>query len=954
MAGRVEVVSAIPGATSLEPIIRGFCRKPEGVVTAFSDALLPVCRAHVDDDCLVEVLSFDELVKRCLAMAGEEALPVAPSGHFEAAVAHACRDLPEGSPFRRTARFAGFHKACARTLKELLAWGVEPSAMAEASRAASPRLAAKLASLAQIGGEVERVLGLLGRQTHAAHLTASLQGVPERDGALDRLLVFAGAEEYPLRVRWLQWLAASGVEVTVVTDRHATGGDVFRGARRTEALLGVPPREIGPTNRLLLNLFGTPGDGPEIDVAIASAADPLAEVEWALRGALQAERPDRVGLYVRDLESYAPLVETAAKRLGVPVVVARREPLLANAFARLTLTALEFCASHDVRTLGPIVPSSYLDLSAAAQTRLVGGLRQAHRMRGLQWEALRTWAEEHEDEFPWLLKLLIWRHEKASTPATPAEWTSRLIEMMSLLPWHETASGTPSATQRRDSYAQSALQRTLFAHASVDRVTDGGVVPLEKFVLHCRTLWSAGDVSVPRAEFGVTVTASAEGLGDLDTLYVLGMLEGVFPRRRSEDPILTDEERRELNRLRPGEPPLQTSHEVAAQERDEFYRVCASARKALVFSYPQADDQRDNVPAFYLSAVEEAVGKVSKLDYPRTLLAPGVEACLSEADRRLREALDGPREMPSPVEIVSEKAKAAIRPPDDQPFTPGQLRDALQCSFQYVARHRLKLRAKRPAARWATLRSLPQASGLMRQPGTAEAEAALIAALEDRLEELYSEIPEWEMQLLRAGGVRLIREWIRREFGARTAWPKDDVSSNVGFGSNGLRDKMPGGVRLEGVVPGVSTLDRYKVTHLFGSGVKEGADLTDTEKLYYGLYFLAMHDGEHEGALEVESMGGRRTLMVLTRAGRPLASRVQEGLHVVDLSTADDPALSKRLFYEDVKRALARAVANVREPRIEANKGDHCDWCDYGELCRRAKGYGEEDSPFGLDAVFEE
>jgi ATP-dependent helicase/nuclease subunit B len=925
------------------------------LVTAFSDALLPTLKSHVEEDCLVEVVPFGSLVRRCLTISGEEALPIAEAAHFEAAVAHACRLLPDDSPYRRTARFPGLHKALTRTLKELRDWGIDGDEMARLQAEASPRLAQKLESLAAVDRESQHVLGLLGRQIHATHLQACLDATPERDGSFDRLLVFMGAEVHPLRLRWLRWIAESGVGVTVVVDRHAVGAEVFKGAQRSLNQLSEMPLEIGEANRLLKNLFSGGGhEGVPVDVAITSASDPLAEVEWALRGCLEEERPDRVGVYVRDLESYAPLIESAARRLGVPIVMARREPLLANAFARLTLTALEFCASQDVRSLGPIVHSSYLGLSCEGQTKLASGLREAHGSRGMQWQTLRTWAEINEEEYPWLLNLLKWRQEVIATPVNAADWCGRLVGLIHELPWHLTEKPN-TLSQKRDSHAQSALQRVLAAHASIDRITEGASLPLPQFVDLCRRLWSAADVSVPRADFGVCVTSNAEALGDVDQLFVLGMLEGVFPRRRSEDPILTDDERDEISSLRPGEPEMTTSHDVAAAERDEFYRVCASARKRLVFSYPQADDQRDNVPAFYLAAVEEAAGAVDKRDYPRSLLAPKMESCLMEADRRLREALDGPRETPSPVEIASERAKAALRPAEDQRFTPGQLRDALQCPFQYVSRHRLRLRPKRSTTRWASLRSLPQASGLVGQGSAAQAEKALFEALESQLDTLYSEVPEWEMQLLRAGGQRLIREWVRREFRARETWPKDSVRSSVGFGTHNLRDTMPGGVKLDGVVPAVSSLDRYSVTHLYGSGVKDTSELSDTEKLYYGLYFLAMHEPGREGALEIEGMGGKRALLLLTRgASRPLASRVQEGLHVVDLSTSDDPVLSKKLFFDEVKRSLATAMVRIRESRIDAIKGDHCEWCDYGELCRRSKSFGEEDSPFGLDSVFEE
>jgi hypothetical protein len=956
----LRVLSAVPGSTSFGPIIRDFCRRGEGVVTAFAESALPICKRFVEEDDAVEVLAFGEVVSRFLRMCGEDARPLAQSGQMEAAVARACLELPADSPFTRTARFPGLHKALVRTIKELHEWGIDREEMRELASIASPRLAAKLNSLADLDHAVDEVMLALGRQSHSAQMRACFDSLPERDGSFDRLLVLVGSEECPLRLRWLQWAVEKGTDVTVVLERHAADAPIFAGARRTAAALGAAPQPIGEGNRLLKNLFAPDlSDGAPVDVSIVSASDPLAEAEWALRGCLEEERPDQAGIYVRNLETYAPLIESAAKRLGIPVRIARRAPLLTNSFARLTLTALEFCASNDVRTLGPILQSSYLGLGGEGQAQLVSGLRECHSMRQLQWEALRTWADVHEEDFPWVGALLDWR-QKASGALPLREWKTLLCELIGVderFPWSTRIMGRDRIMAERDRRARHQLERLLANYVTVEGIDNDRSMNLAEVARLCRRLWKDADVSIPSADYGVTVADDPYALADVETLRVMGMLEGVFPRRRSEEPVLTDYDREEISGLRPGQPALLDSHDKAEAERDAFYRVCAAARKRLVFSYPLADDARDNIPAFYLTEVERAAaGHVARKDFPRTLFAPAMDACATDHDRLLRQALEAPRELPNSVELISQAAKEAMRPPEGHRFRPGELRDALQCPFQYALRHRLHLRVRRRGTRWQSLRKLPQAAGLLGQSTRPQAEHALIEALNAELDKLYSDVPDWEMQLLRSGGRRLIREWLRREFRAREVWPKEpeSVKANAAFGGEGLRDAMPGGILLEGVVPAISRHQRYSVAHLYGSGARDPKNLSEVEKLYYGLYFLALHETGREGALEIESMRGKRELVVLTRAGGPVNGHVQDGLSVVDLATADDPALSKKIFFDDVKRALRRAVERIYDSRIDAMKGDHCDWCDYGELCRRSRAFGEEDSPFGADVVFED
>jgi hypothetical protein len=950
--GRMRVLRAIPGPGSASAVVRDFCRPGHGVVTCFSDARLRTLRPHVDEDSPVELLSFGETVRRVLTLSGEEALPLAQAGLEEAAIAEACRLLPEDSPLARSAGYAGLHSALDVSLSEMRLWGVGTEELRAAAERVPEELADKLRSLALVDEESGRLLNLLGRARHADQLRAGLEATPEHDGSFERLLVVVGAELAPLRLRWLRRVAETGTDVTVVLDRHAASERLFPGAQASATLLGVLPEDVGEGNRLLRNLFAERrAEGPTISVEMFSAADPLAEAEWALRRCLEADSPGECLLFVRDLEGYAPLVESAALRLGVPLRMERRAPLLTNAFARLTLAVLEACASSDVRTLEPILKSSFLRLDGEAQAALTGALRDAHRRRGAEWEALGEWSRTNAEAFPWLERVREWREAAHASPADLAEWSGRLRSLMDGLPWHEALDDGLPRLRARDVRAQSALQRTLAHRASVARVCDRPPLTLPQFAHHCRRTWEAADVSVPTGEAGVTVASSAEGLEGAQDVFVLGMLEGVFPRRRSEDPVLTDDERRQIFEALPLDAPLPNSFDRAARERDELYRLCAAAGRRLAFSYPLTDDQRDNIPAFYLTEIEAAAGEVARVDHPRTPLAPPDP--VSPADAALREALEGEREGPLPVRLESEEARACLRVPEEAPVSPEELRDARQCPFRYVARRRLKLSPRRRRERWAGLQGLPAAADLMRKETPEEAEAALEGALAAELDRLGPEIPEWELRLLESGGRRLIRGWVRREFVAREVWPKvaGSLQTHVRFGDGPLRAEMPGGIRLDGGVPAVSQLRGYGVVHLYSRGVAKPDEMPPAERLYLGLHLLAARERDREPALEVETMDGGRSLVVLDRhAGGVLTGRVDAGLQVVDLGQAETPLEAHRRFFEEFKGELRLAASRVRGGEVVPTPGPHCDWCDFGELCRRSKNFGEdEESPFGRD-----
>lgn len=955
---RMRVLRVVPGSIGLEPTIRSFCRQ-EGYITALSDSALVLARRFAGEDAPVEIRSFGELVRMVLELCGEPSGRIAGSLETQAAIALAAKDLPADSPFAQVAKFAGFHEAVTQVLGELHEWEIDADEMERLAESAPPRLAAKLRGLAQLDRDKDAMLRELGREPHTTQIRNCLECAPERDGALNRLLVLAGTEESPLKARWLRWLAKHGTQITVVCDRHATDAPIFAGVDRMVAHLEVPAEPIGGGTRLSENLFRskvTPGE-PERDTgtSLVIAADALAESEAALRNCV--EFPANSAIFVRDLSTYAPLIEASARRLNVPVRLSRRAPLLTNSLIRLTLAALEACAGNDVRRLGALLRSSYLGLTGDQQAQLQSAIKDAHSARELQWETLKLWANLHVEQFPWVTELLEWRRKALGGRFSLREWKPILDELIDHkeMPWHLRREGAAESMAERDRRARNQMQRLLASHISVESLGSEPAYELAQVVTVCRGLLEDADVSIPAEENGVLVTDRVEHLSDASRLHVLGMLEGVFPRRRTEDPILTDEERVAISDLRPEGPRLLSSHDRAAGERDTFYRICASARQNLVFSYPQTDDQRDNIPAFYLSEVARALGAehLPTHTIPRRELAPEPGFCLAEADRKLRAAMEGPPAAFAEVELSTLLGRLAIKPDNDHGFRPTELRDALQCPFRYTFQHRLRLSARRGTTRWQALRKLPQEAQLVTQPNRERAETALLTALDAQLDSLYSEVDQWEMQLLRSGGQRLIRDWLRREFAARKVWPKEpgSVSANVHFGDASLKDTMPGQVRLEGTVPATSRFRNYNVAHLYQSNPANAKEMTEDEQLLVGLYMLALYQRGHEVAIEFDDVAGKRELVVLTREGGTAHGEAKDGLSVIDLSTSDDPGASRRAFFEEVKKSLRRAMERIQSVRIDPIKGGHCMWCDYGELCRRSQDFGEDLSPFGQDLV---
>ncbi|RYG35061.1 hypothetical protein EON81_13855, partial [bacterium] len=583
-SGSLRVIRAVPGGASLAALVASFCRRDEGYVTAFSEPLLGTIREYVEEDALVEVLSFPKLVQNALGMTGETKGELTMGQHLQSAVSHACEQM-EGSddPFSASRKLPGARVALGDTLREMLDHEIDPDEMRRLAELLPTRLSSKLRSMAELSDRVGDVLRRLGRERHTDHLKKCLGAIPDWDGYGHRMLVFAGSEYAPLRVQWLKWAASHGMEVQVVVDRHATDGDLFEGADRIVEALGVPPEELGDGNVLVRNLFAeSEVSGPEADVELAIAPDPLAESEWALRRSAEQGFEDLV-LYVRNVSTYAPLLEAAGRRLGVPVCIQRREKLLANAFAALVSEVVQALGETGVRGLSRLASRSHLGLAAGRRRAFLKLLDSASASTD-PWVELAKQVEESGEDWGWLLLLVAWRTENVPGERTISEWSELLTGLVHDLPWHEPLHGGQSEARMRDERAMHVLKATVSSEASIRRAMESEAVGYPAFVRLCQELWENSDVSVPSKEGGIRVVGSSEGLTDAATVVALGMLEGSFPRRRSEDPVLEDAERWAINEARVGKPPLPDSFAKARKERDEFYRLACFARRRLVLS----------------------------------------------------------------------------------------------------------------------------------------------------------------------------------------------------------------------------------------------------------------------------------------------------------------------------------------------------------------------------------
>ncbi len=949
--GHIRLLKTLPGPQNDASILAEFCARGEGLVTAFDSKHLGALRFAVPSESDVELLEFGRMVAAYARLAGTDPRSMAGVGHTVAAMGRVCEGIDADSPFYGSRLYMGLHRRLAETLKELGDWGLEPGILADLAAECSLDLQPKLRSLADVWTRTESLLGEFGCQLSYRHVLESLASKADGDVTFPPCLIFLDGHLAPKHVEWIRWAASVGGKLTVVAEASPSADGLFPTAQKAERFLGIPAEAVGESKPFVSCIFaGTIAASPGLRIDQFTAADPLAEIEWAMRRVLEAAGGrdyHRFGIFARNLDDYGPLIESSAERLGVPIRIARKASLISNGFIRCLLSVLEALESGDVRRLSLLARSSFFLFPHALRREFADALATAFREGEQAWGRMEAWANSQSEALPWLAPLLAWRNEAVGKPTNMASWRERVREL---------GNGFPAISQgdvrERDARAKNSLERTMAARATFGERSE---LSLSEAVAEIRIAAEESDYTLPSKPIGVQISDAPNGFSSIDHLFVLGMLEGVFPRRRSESPILTDQDRREISDRRALMFPMETSFDEARRERDAFVALCSAPNQAITFSHPETTDDRDNIPAFYLEEVKRALGgEIEQRNFARSQLTPPPDECLADCDQRLRAAMDSITPPPVASYDLSDVTRTTLAGRVPAALQPKDLRTALECPFRHFAQEALRLYPERDRRRWYQLRQLPQSARLSIQPDPNAARETLQTLLASELEEMRPHVTQAEFELMRQGGERLIQDWVRREFRAREIWPKDPGSQKpmVTFGSETLREDLPRVGKVTGAVAGTSRMGPYKVIQMVESNTPSQdktslLGLKDRDALYYGLHLMAGFEKGSAVALEVESMSGGRKMMLLPRLEEPpVIGDIEAGLEVAALSSTGEAQVTTEIFFEKVKDLLGQAAKAIREVDVKAAPGDHCSFCDHGELCRQSAEFGESESPF--------
>ncbi len=910
--------------------------------------------------------TFDDLFRH-VADGGSDALPIASEIQRTLAVRRAVARV-ELDELSTSATTAGFADTLLQTIGELESGLVHPSA-----------LAGDLALLVASYREELAALGLLDRDGLRRLAVERLRGDL---GSWHGSPVFAYGFEDLTGAEWALLEALAARADVTVSIPYEPGRAVFQALERTVADLAglaggkieeLPRAEAGMTPAALAHvereLFSDDAcAAPTLDGAIRflegagthGTVELLAsELASLLRG---GTAPERVAVVCESPDRWRAPLEAALTQLEVPFTVEHGRRLGEAPLGRALIALLRYEWTGGSRgDLFAFLRSPFSGLERRSVDFVEGRLRgraiadparvdeESERLRGAPVPALVALRAEPD----------------------PIAAARRLLDAMLRNAWGLEAPPT-GGDARADARAHRAAARALdelraLAEGGFDVGGEDVVVALE------RTRLPPGG---PEAGRVAVLDHERARTRAFDVVFVLGLEEGVFPRRARPSPLLSDDARRELGgRL---EQP-----DAVARDRYLFYTTCTRAAQRLVLVREAAGDEgtpREPSPfwedvrsLFDQAEVQRATRRrpLSALTWPletapsererlRALVRLAADdteganalAAANDWSRRLdraRRAFERTTTLRSPAAVEPFAAKTV--------FSATELERFADCSSAWLVERIIdpkKIDAEPdPILRGQVLHTtLHRFYAMIPRELDSERvtpenlERAIVLAhrcLDDALE----------------SGVRLdltklqaaeLRHTLRSDL---EGFLRDEAASGVGFvprrlevsfGSERAAPELQRGLPLADGIWLSGKIDRIDIDpfsargivqdYKSGKGAHSAREIDRELRLQIPLYILALRD-----LVGVEPLGG----VYRALAGRRLTRGMLRESARDDLpGFARDDYLDEETFWAQIESARERAAENagrIRAGDVQHDpKGDGCPaWCDLWPMCRVAR-----------------
>ena len=624
----------------------------------------------------IQVLSMERLAERTLEKGGDRRSFLHPQGVQMLIRCAAHRHRDELRSFGRTAESRGFAAEMAALIASLKQADITAEQLTEAVDAMEGQemLKEKLSDVALLYRELDAMM-------EARYLTM--------DDALTKAIPLLGASDaagVPVYVDGLSAVTgqvlhfldalmgvASEMTVALCHDRDGADAEVFEAndqacgrlvdmAERHGASVArqhiVDPghRQAAPELKYLEgNLFRAkcePFQGAAGGVVIHETLDRMAEVRALINTVLTLARGGMryrdMAVVVSDAERYEAPVARLQQTYGVPVFVGGRRPVRGHAAAEVLFEAVRASGSgmaqQDMLSLAKngYAGVPFADAAVLENYVLCFGIRGSQFASPFRKKDFPEYAVA-EAARARLMEAFLPLHQALASPSDVHAKVQACYQYLMTLDVRKTLEKAANAAladgkaERAQELAQvwNALSGLL---EEADTILGDTVMSREEFFCVLEEGLDGVTVGVvPTGEDSLEVTPLMRaGGGKVKALLMLGCTDGLLPRDRSGDGLLSDEEREYL-RTELALEGLNGAGFYSAHERLTLYETLARPTEQLHFFYPIQGSDGEQLPSTLIARVKDCLPNAVCLSDTVPVTRP--VTCRADAVRRLTDGL---------------------------------------------------------------------------------------------------------------------------------------------------------------------------------------------------------------------------------------------------------------------------------------------------------------------------
>jgi hypothetical protein len=880
---------------------------------------------------LLDLVTVGEFVSKLCASSGVSTTPTLDLDRQAALIGLVAQRLPQDSAFAACKHLHGFYEAAAKTLQEMRHHRVEIDSVAMAR--------GKLRDIALLREGLAEELERRMYSTHSERIEALLGAIPASPLPYSKVLWLPERDWPALRLELLDWMALHGIELHLAAEVHPGNDDFFSATRSLRNRFPNSKKSRIDTSLTLgSQLFSKGGPvGATGSLRILKASDDFIEVEWTLRECRRriiedGTDPKNIVIFARSLESYGPMLRAASDREGLPIAIDYAEPLKAHPFCRYLLQAFSAVLKNDVSGPIALIRNDYGQVDPDQRPLMENAIRKLGGGIDL-WKGIA--AEAAVGNLPaWLAAVANWRRIALDGNRKPADWMRGIEQLLAGTPWLERSSP-------REETARDAMVRSL--NVGLLTLDPHEELSLEAFVQFAERIWASTDYRV-RMSGGIRVVSDPSSIGAAKVVIAIGIIEGRFPSRRSEDPILLDRDRDALAELNSGWR-LPDSYSVAEEDDRELYRLLCSCDD-LTLCFPESVGENPQDRAAYLWELEDLPNVTSESvsfshRFPKwedvVTEAEAVASLIWHGDRKteprdslinrlnaLKEAHRQSQQNSLEDDIL--KARLGALP---QPMRISHLRSVTECPFQYFARHKLGLRSKKAEPMNRVIVNCIRRANF-NLDDEADFAQSLQMALEAELQSLHGVLSEHELQLLKFSVPTTLNRFAKIEMDARRQWKLVPVQVAPADDQSGLRRSAKFGDSPVTLSPSIDVLYKREGTNdLVPMRIGWEADEDQLKKESY--LVMMMHPGEPKYLMFDAFNHSRRTLFCRRSDGQ------REKLEFRGNLAVDIGPKQMRELRPEILSWMGQLLSDARsgDPTTKPNS-KYCHRCDLGSLCRAA------------------